>query len=129
VALKNAGCKKSHAYDPLDYKVAENTVVQPDILIVCREITKPFLDFAPVLVVEILSPATALRDRHTKFGIYESEGVKYYIIVDADKKLFEVYELKEGKYLRRDIPSNEPFNFSFDQDCNVNVLLNAIWED
>jgi Uma2 family endonuclease len=74
------------------------TLLQPDILIVCGEIKKKYLDFPPALVVEILSPATALKDRHTKYEFYEQQGVKYYLIVDADKKTIEVSELKAKKY-------------------------------
>ncbi len=55
-----------------------NTVVQPDIVVVCDE-TK--LDDkgcrgAPDLVVEILSPSTASRDHITKKSLYEKHGVR-----------------------------------------------------
>lgn len=43
-------------------------VLQPDMLIVCKDINKNYLDFAPALVAEILSPSTALRDRHTNLA-------------------------------------------------------------
>ncbi len=35
LALRKIGCKECKAYDPLDYKVSEDTIIQPDILIVC----------------------------------------------------------------------------------------------
>ena len=53
-ALKS--CKTCKAYDPLDYKISEDTILVPDILVVCGKITKKFLDFTPSLVAEILSP-------------------------------------------------------------------------
>lgn len=56
---------------PIDYKIAEDTILSPDILIVVGEIKKKYLDFAPFLVVEILSPATALRVCHTKYQLYK----------------------------------------------------------
>jgi Uma2 family endonuclease len=77
------GCK---AYLPLDYKVADDTVLQPELLIICQEIHKKYIDFPPVLVVEILSPSTVLKDRNTKFEIYQSEKVKYYMIVDPQSE-------------------------------------------
>lgn len=40
-------------YDLIDYKISEDTILIPDILIVCGEINKPCLDFPPALVVEI----------------------------------------------------------------------------
>ena len=105
LALRKTKCKHCHVYDPLDYKISEDTILEPDILIVCGEIKKKYLDFPPILVVEILSPSTALKDRHTKYEFYEQQGVKYYLIVDADKKTIEVYELK-GKVYEQVIHTN-----------------------
>jgi hypothetical protein len=33
-------CKKCKVYAPLDWKIAEDTVVQPDLIIVCDKIEK-----------------------------------------------------------------------------------------
>ncbi len=98
LALRKTSCKECRVYDPLDYKIAEDTILIPDILIVCGEIKRKFLDFPPALVVEILSPSTALKDRHTKFELYQQQGVPYYLIVDADKKTIEVFRLLNGEY-------------------------------
>lgn len=127
-ALEDSGCKKCEVYSPIDYKTEEDTILQPDILIVCDKITKKYLDFPPALVVEILSPSTALRDRHIKFDIYETQGIKYYLIVDIDKETFELYELKGGKYVLLNHDFHQAFNFSFDANgCGAAVTLNNIW--
>lgn len=55
-AIKKSVCKKSKVYDFIDIKVTGDTVVQPDAVVGCKEITKPFLDFPAALVVEILLP-------------------------------------------------------------------------
>lgn len=48
--LKN--CKKCVVYEPIDYKISDDAIIQPDLLIVCKEITnRNFVDFAPKLVV------------------------------------------------------------------------------
>ena len=124
VVLKN--CKKCHAYEPVDYKIADDIILQPEILVVCEEITKKYLDFTPVLVVEILSPSTALRDRHTKFDIYEQQGVGYYLIVDPEKNVAEIYQLINNKYLLQDT-KDDSYNFIFDSDCNATVNFKEIW--
>ena len=85
-SIKQAQCTDCKVYDFIDVRVSEDTVVQPDILIVCNIITKLYLDFPPTLVVEVLSPATALKDRNNKFRIYQNFGVKYYLIVDAESQ-------------------------------------------
>ena len=73
----------------------------------CKDITKPFLDFPAALVIEILSPSTAMKDRNNKFYIYQSQKIPYYIINDVDKIEIEIYQLKEdGKYkLKKFLPA------------------------
>jgi Uma2 family endonuclease len=53
IALRKAACKNCRAYDPIDYKISEDTILGPDILLVCGKITKKYLDFPPVLLVEL----------------------------------------------------------------------------
>lgn len=128
-AVKKSGCKKCKVYDFIDIKITEDTVVQPDAVVVCKEITNPFLDFPASLIVEILSPATAMKDRNNKFFIYQSQKIPYYIIIDVDKNEIEIYRLtKEGKYELEKISTAEPYTFVLDTDCSVDILLNNIWE-
>jgi Uma2 family endonuclease len=117
LALRKAKCKNCRAYDPIDYKISEDTILEPDILIVCGEIKKKYLDFPPALIVEILSPSTALKDRHTKYELYEQQGVKYYLIVDADKKIIEVYELKGKEYKMQSKSASNKFQLT--DDCSI----------
>lgn len=66
------GCQKCKVYMPLDWKIDEKTVVQPDLLALFKPITtSQYLDVTPAMVVEILSPSTAYKDRHQKFELYE----------------------------------------------------------
>ena len=57
-----------------------------------------FLRIVPTLVVEILSPATAQRDRVEKKTIYEVNGVDEYWLVDLDRREVTVFQLMEGRY-------------------------------
>lgn len=124
-AIKESNCNCT-VYQPIDYKVTDDTVLNPDLLIVCTPITKAFLDFAPELVVEILSPATALKDRHTKFEIYQQQRIPYYLIVDIDKKSVEIFHWNEGVYRLQNHAEKEPFAFSF-SGCSFSVLFASIW--
>ena len=125
LALRKANCKECRAYDPLDYKISEDTILEPDILIVCGEIKKKYLDFPPALVVEILSPSTALKDRHTKYELYEKQGVKYYLIVDADKKTIEVYELSGKKYRKQSKSASNKFHLA--DDCIIAPEFSSVF--
>ena len=68
------------------------------MLVIYGEITRKYLDFPPALVVEILSPSTALKDRHSKYSIYESQGIPFYLIISPDTEEVEVYKLNGGAY-------------------------------
>jgi Uma2 family endonuclease len=119
--------KHCEVYDPVDYKVADDTVVQPDVLIICGNPKLNFLDFPASLVVEVLSPSTALKDRHTKYDIYENNGVKYYLIVSPDNEEVEVFELNEGVYQLKEKGHSFSFLFSFDEDCQATIDFAEIW--
>lgn len=89
-------------YDaPFDVHLGDN-VAQPDILFVFKErsyvITEEEIKGAPDLVIEILSPATAERDRTYKKVLYARYGVREYWIVDPKKKIIEVLTLKKEGY-------------------------------
>jgi len=120
-------CKHCKVYLPIDWKVNDDTVVQPDLLIICKKTEKKFLDFAPLLVAEILSPSTAFKDRNDKFALYEMQAVKYYLIVDAQFKKIEVYELIDGKYQPVAV-TPEQFEFSLGNDCKPTVHFDNIWD-
>ena len=120
-------CKNCQVLQPVDYRVKDDIILQPDILIVCGQIEKKFLDFPPVLVVEILSPSTTLKDRHTKFSIYESQGICYYLIIDPDLEEAEVYELFEGQY--KMTAKGKEINHQFTLDsCNASIDFKEIWQ-
>ena len=125
-ALKKAGCK-CKVYQPLDYKLSDDTIFQPDLSIVCQPITKKYLDFPPAIVVEILSDATRLKDRNIKFPKYEAEGIPYFLMIDPDTNTVEIYHLEEGRYQRQPLDPTNPYPFSIG-DCRLEMVFAAIWE-
>jgi Uma2 family endonuclease len=84
---------------PLDVVLSQEDVLQPDILFISKErshiITEKNIQGAPDLVIEILSPATADRDRSLKRKLYAKFGIKEYWIVDPASKSVEVMSLGE----------------------------------
>ncbi len=69
--------------------------MQPDLLFVSDErwgiVGEKGLQGAPDLVVEILSPSTAHRDRGIKLDLYARSGVREYWIADPVRDLDEVF--------------------------------------
>ena len=121
-------CSSCNIYQPIDYKISDEIIVQPDMLVVCGKIDKSFLDFPPALVVEILSPATALKDRHSKFDIYQSQQIKYYIIISPDKEEAEIYSLENNTYQLKQTGKDFSYTFSIEANCSATVDFKEIWE-
>ena len=120
---KLADCDKCEVFQPIDIKLKEDTIVQPDLSILC-DATDEDITIVPVLVVEILSPSTAIKDKNLKFKLYESYGVKYYWIVEPDRQWIEVYELVENKYQRLTAQSQETFDIG---TCSFSFNFDKIW--
>ncbi|WP_339252944.1 Uma2 family endonuclease [Sporosarcina sp. FSL W8-0480] len=91
---------------PYNVQLDENdmyTVVQPDISVFCnKQNLHPNRAIgAADLVVEVLSPLTALKDRREKFTLFERSKVKEYWIADPLNYTIEVYGLSDCRYTKR----------------------------
>ncbi len=77
---------------PMDVHLADHTVAQPDVLYVSperQEIVQNWIEGAPDLVVEVLSPSTARMDRLLKLNRYAAAGVSEYWLVDPAVRTIE----------------------------------------
>jgi len=81
------------------YLDAENKY-RPDASVICEfsNMRDDGYHGAPALVVEVLSPSTANRDRGDKFDNYQQYGVREYLIVNPDYCSIEQYTLINGQY-------------------------------
>jgi len=101
--IKNKPCKVFPApFDVLlpDSSGVKNTVVQPDITVVCdvSKITKAGCTGAPDLVVEVISKSSVKKDLHEKYSIYEQAGVKEYWIVQPHDRSLIIFTLTVAGY-------------------------------
>lgn len=121
-------CNDCRPVPPIHWKVYNDTILQPDFLVICGPaVEKGPLAFSPALVAEILSPSSVIKDRNDKFTIYQLEQVKYYLILDANLKKLEVYELINRKYeLVAITPSY--FEFTFHDNCKVPINFDELWD-
>ncbi len=98
-----ADCPECEVLLPVDWQIEEDTVVQPDVLVVCGgNIEGEKLFIPPEMVFEIISPSTARKDRVLKYRLYERAGVKYYCLVDPDIDSAEIFVLKRENYKKAD---------------------------
>ncbi len=84
---------------------------EPDLLFVPQDrvnlIQKTYLNGAPDLIVEIVSPESIGRDRGEKFVEYEKADVKEYWLIDPDRERAEFCELaNDGRYRVAEIDSD-----------------------
>lgn len=78
-----------------------NTVVQPDICVVCDPEKLDDLGCvgAPDLIMEILSPSNNKKELQNKYEVYEESGVLEYWIIHPYEKTLLVYTLTDRKYV------------------------------
>jgi len=101
----------------------DDTVVQPDILIVCDEskLDKKRCNGAPDMVIEILSPSTSKRDLFIKLEKYQNAGVREYWIVDPDAKSVHVHLPENGRYVVNSYKSDETVTVTVLDGCAITL--------
>ena len=119
-------CKECEVLGEIDYKISDDTVLKPDIVLTCNETNENYLVKAPEIVVEIISQSTAKKDEKYKFQIYEAEKVKYYILVYPEDLRAKIYKLKESQYDKEGDFTLESYNFS-DTTCNITLDFERVF--
>ena len=94
-----------------------NTVVEPDISVVCdrNKLDDHGCKGAPDMLIEILSPSSLRHDRLVKLNLYQRAGVREYWIVDPENRAVQVLTLTDGLLLPHE-------DYGQDDIAKVNVL-------
>ena len=115
---------------PVAVRLSESTIVEPDLLFLATGRSKIVSDLSidgpPDLVVEILSPSTAKRDRTVKAQLYARLGVRHYWIVDPETRTVDVFEL-HGKRYRKKATLEENDRFEPTILPGLIVDLSTVW--
>lgn len=105
VALHEAIQAPGHGevlFAPFDVRLSRTDVVQPDLLVLLprerRRLNAKFLDGAPSLAVEVVSPGTGRRDRGLEKVRYAANGLGEYWIVDPEEAVVDRFVLEGGDY-------------------------------
>jgi Uma2 family endonuclease len=89
---------------PCDLVLSKFDVLQPDVFFIAEDrraiIGEQYISEAPDLVIEVLSPSTANRDRVVKAARYATFGVKEMWIADPEAKTIEIFTASEGGFRR-----------------------------
>ncbi len=117
--------ERCFVYPELDWIVNEDTVVRPDLMVVCREVEE-YLRETPEVVIEVVSPSTIQKDERLKFELYEREGVKIYVLVYPELKKVRAFRLARSRY-RKFFDSDRGELELKIKDCVIRVYIEKLW--
>lgn len=113
---------------PIDVVLSSITVAQPDLVYVAAAnrsiVGHARIQGAPDLLVEVLSPGTARRDRLEKLNLYRKAGVREYWLIDPDGRTFEFLELTTENAVLR-LPHDDRYESA--HLPHVEVELTSFW--
>lgn len=119
-------CPHCQALFEIDVEFSQDTVVRPDVLVICYQPEDGRLTRAPDLIVEIISPKTARRDEVIKFDLYRHEGVGHYVLVYPEAQKAKVWRLAEGEYREVGDFHDERHCFELPK-CAIDVDFSRLW--
>jgi len=112
---------------PIDWRIDDLNVVQPDIAIFCEETKEQYFTKAPPLIVEVLSKSTAKKDINEKFYLYEKNSVNFYMMVEPNSEVADVFELKNGKYeFKKKLTCNDMYDFKWNE-CSLSIYFDKVF--
>ena len=121
--LKTGGCELCKVFYELDWIVSEDTVVRPDVIIVCHPADTKHIEQVPQFIAEILSNSTRNKDLGPKKDLYEAQGVRYYLTIEPATREYILRELRDGVY--QDIDGS-PAKLHLDDTCQINMDFNSL---
>ena len=119
------GCHhECYVVSDLDWIVDENTVVRPDVVVICERV-KDYIKTPPEVIFEVLSKATAEKDEYLKFELYEREKVPFYVLVYPDLRKARIFGLRDGRYDK--LADCVDHTFEFNAKCRFSIDFGKIW--
>ena len=109
---------------PLTVILADDDVVEPDLFWISAAripgLVKKHVHGAPDIVVEILSPSSARRDRTVKSRVYHRHGVKEYWLVDpASRSITLLTREADGYVTYASGTGDQPLSSKLDPNLEV----------
>jgi len=120
-------CPHCQAAFEVDVEFAQDTVVRPDVLVICYQPDADRLTRAPDLIFEVTSPRTARRDEIVKFDLYRAEGVSHYVLVYPEGKKAKVWRLVDGQYRKVGDFHDESHRFELSR-CALDFDFGRLWK-
>ena len=110
----------------LDWIIADDTVVRPDVMVVCGDPPEEYMRDVPGLVAEVLSDSTRQNDLTYKRQLYQREGVETYVIVDPGAETIEIDRRQDdGSYVSENVTGQ--LRVRVCDGCELQVDLGTIF--
>ena len=117
---------------PVGVVLEKPSGVQPDIIFIAKPrlsiIQEKAVFGAPDLVVEVLAPSTASRDRGLKKELYARTGVEHYWLLDPRKQALQAFRLERGAYVV-DAEHSGGATFRPSLFPRLSIRLSEVWVD
>ncbi|MBU0593570.1 MAG: Uma2 family endonuclease [Gammaproteobacteria bacterium] len=117
----------------LDLKLrveAANAYFYPELMVTCSEADRnsDFIKSEAVLVVEVLSPSTALFDRDKKFASYRLlPSLQEYVLVDTEQEGVEYYRRSDnGEWIMHPYGAGETVTL---HGLNLTFPIGTVYQD
>ena len=118
---------KCFVYPELDWIIDEDTVVRPDLMVVCKEV-QTHLKEPPLVVVEIVSKSTAQKDQFLKYSLYEKEKVKFYVLVYPEIQKLRVFKLRDNAFEKVFDSHTGRFQFELEKGCKFTIDVDEVFK-
>ncbi len=121
-------CKRCEIILNIDYYISEDTVIRPDLVVVCGDIGEKLVIPREIIFKEVYLSSVRM-DEHIKYELYEREEVKYYCLayLIKDRKHIKIFKLESGKYKKIFETLNGKFEFDL-KDCSLKLDFSKIWQ-
>ncbi len=112
----------------LDWIISGDTVVRPDLMVVCGPIPERHLEQPPSLIVEVLSDSTRQNDLGYKRQLYHREQVQTYMIIDlAPRSVVVDRRQPDGSYDTKTVVDEVAIILC--DDCQISFSVASLFRD
>ena len=126
--LRGKPCRVFSSDMKLTIASANNATYYPDVMVVCdRTDSDPYVKQKPCLLIEVLSPSTAMLDRREKLFNYQKlASLQEYVLVPQSEIKVELYRRDPEGWLVQSLSMGDSLQL---QSIDLAIALSDIYED
>ncbi len=126
VDKKTLKCPNCLVLMETDWYVSEDTVVRPDVMLICGK-TEEKISKTPMLIVEVVSDSSTKRDEQMKFDLYQKRGVSYYFLAYPEKRTIKVFHNIDSGFDAIGEYTQHSDTFSIGE-CSLELDFAFVWQ-